>query len=747
MGALMSISHLHMIVLCLVTLFPPLADASGDYAGSEQCRSCHRSEFSAWRQSHHTQAMSAVSDRDLTQFDGKGHQFLDRRIAFNRQADGYTITEQIADGAEYNYPVAFTLGFYPLQQYVIDTGNGRLQLFDIAWDTRPASDGGQRWFMIDIDQESHSLSWNSSLMNWNSRCASCHTTGFSRNYLSEPDAAQAITSAATQSGITATVTQRYQSRWSELAVGCESCHGPAASHIEWAQSGATDNNEKGLTHLLAPPRQWDNSGHLPQPSVKSAAQSLPAAESMTEIRAETEICFNCHARRQLLKDESNHQPFSETANLRLLEPDLYYPDGQIKDEVFVAGSFLQSKMHTAGVTCSNCHDPHSNQLTQPGNAICTQCHNPERFDSQAHHHHEDSAGSQCVSCHMPTRTYMGVDERHDHAFQKPDPLLSMQLATPNVCLQCHTEADNPDWLEHRVKRLWPQLLEGGSLRAETATLLNSLWQQTPPQNWEHKLNDLIRRHPANYTRASLVYAAPQALNAKNFEQFLTSNTALLEVAGLNAVTRQTPLSQVRQSLALLKSPALNVRISAYKALLPFQPDPAQLPAYANELLKAEAEYLEALQLNRDTPMAMVELANYHLIKGDSERSRQLLQEALAVEPGLLVAAINLADLYRAQKDDAAGIKVLQRALQHHPDNYLLHYSIGLSYARLKLAELALSHLQSAFQLSNQQPDLALTLIVALNSFQRSQEARQLLEQMLKRYPQESRFHALKATLR
>ena len=51
---------------------------------------------------------------------------------------------------------------------------------------------------------------------------------------------------------------------------------------------------------------------------------------------------------------------------------LYYPDGQIRDEVYVYGSFVQSKMHAAGVRCSNCHQPHSLNLRAEGNDVCTQ---------------------------------------------------------------------------------------------------------------------------------------------------------------------------------------------------------------------------------------------------------------------------------------------------------------------------------------------------------------------------------------
>lgn len=102
-------------------------------------------------------------------------------------------------------------------------------------------------------------------------------------------------------------------------------------------------------------------------------------------------------------------------------------------------------MNAHGVACSDCHDPHSQKLRAPGNAVCAQCHLSVKFDVPEHHRHKPGTkGGECASCHMPTVTYMVVDPRHDHAMRIPRPDLSVKLGTPNACNDCHKDK-KPSW--------------------------------------------------------------------------------------------------------------------------------------------------------------------------------------------------------------------------------------------------------------------------------------------------------------
>jgi hypothetical protein len=122
----------------------------------------------------------------------------------------------------------------------------------------------------------------------------------------------------------------------------------------------------------------------------------------------------------------------------LLEEGMYTADGQMQDEVYNYGSFLQSRMFAAGVTCSDCHDPHSQKLRVTDQEVCGRCHALSKYAATTHHHHkEQSPESRCAACHMPVRTYMVVDQRHDHSFRIPRPDESVKYGTPNACSDCH----------------------------------------------------------------------------------------------------------------------------------------------------------------------------------------------------------------------------------------------------------------------------------------------------------------------
>src|SRR5262249_50761512 len=52
-------------------------------------------------------------------------------------------------------------------------------------------------------------------------------------------------------------------------------------------------------------------------------------------------------------------------------------------------------------------------------------------------------------CHMPTRTYMVIDARRDHAIRIPRPDLSVALGTPNACNGCHADR-SAQWAADQV---------------------------------------------------------------------------------------------------------------------------------------------------------------------------------------------------------------------------------------------------------------------------------------------------------
>ena len=398
-----------------------------NYVGLQTCSGCHAAAAEAWKDSHHSWALrtadpgNVLGDFDDATFEhnGKVTRFFTRDGRHHVETDG-------PDGKQTELEIKYAVGVAPLQQYLVEMDRGRLQALDIAWDTER-----ERWYHLYPDQilkPGDGLHWSGPYKNWQTRCAECHQTNFVKAYSPK--------------------TRTYRSTWSDLTVACEACHGPGEAHVAWARTPDTFDarrfagvDAKGMTFAFR----------------KAAPQN------------ELQLCARCHSRREPLGADSPppSASFADHYNMALLRQGLYHADGQIDDEVYVYGSFLQSKMYDRGVRCTNCHEPHSGTLKALGNAVCTQCHNetgnpdfptlkPAEYDSPDHHHHApDTAGAKCVSCHMPAKSYMVIDDRRDHSFRVPRPDLSVMLDVPNACTGCHDDK-TASWAATQTMRWYPE---------------------------------------------------------------------------------------------------------------------------------------------------------------------------------------------------------------------------------------------------------------------------------------------------
>ena len=390
------------------------------FVGATACAGCHETEYELWRGSDHDLAMQeATAESVLGNFNDEKFSNYGLTSRFFRRGTEFWVETDNASGDIEAFQIRYAFGVDPLQQYLIKLPGGRLQALSIAWDSRPADEGGQRWFHLYPDEPiSHDdpLHWTGSLQNWNYMCAECHSTNLQKNYSATDDS--------------------YATTWSEIDVACESCHGPGSTHIAWAEEGSPGSDSRLVLSL-----DDHGSAHW---QLNQSTGIAKLSELPMRIQRQPEACGRCHSRRgNITADYEYGRPLLDTHMPALLEPGLYYSDGQILDEVYVYGSFLQSKMYRAGVTCSDCHDPHSQALKADGAAsnVCSECHVSTRFARTEHHFHESSA-VQCVDCHMPARNYMVIDARRDHSFRIPRPDLSVATGSPNACLNCHSEQTN-----------------------------------------------------------------------------------------------------------------------------------------------------------------------------------------------------------------------------------------------------------------------------------------------------------------
>ncbi len=617
-------------LLVILALFcaGPAAQAQ-DYVGSQACVDCHEQQADAWRGSHHALAWTpAQADNIRADFDGTAFSHDGMDVTFDITGDAYHARVTEKDGTTTAYRVHSVVGIEPLQQYLFETEPGRLQSFDVVWDTE-----NQTWFHLYPDQDlppDDGLHWSGPYKNWNARCAECHATGFAKNY--DPQA------------------RSYQSRQAEIGVGCEACHGPGSAHIDWT-GGAS----------LAP-------------GLGDAGFAMQWGKGQTE--AEIQQCAGCHARREAHENGSPlpGTPFHDAYNLAVLRPGQYHPDGQILDEVYVYGSFLQSKMYAKGVSCMNCHEPHGATLRAEGNGICTQCHspaaNPEfpslrkaEYDSPDHHHHaEGSLGAQCTSCHMIERVYMGVDGRRDHSFRIPRPDLGLGT---DACTDCHDD-EGQGWAAQQIETWYPESTHraahyGSAFAAaldgapDGAARLQGITAD-PAQPGIVRATALYLLQP--YASADIARDAAPLLAAS--DPLIRANAAALQRAAdlPDRIARLAPL---------LSDPLRNVRIAAAKEMLTVPPS-ALNPEQRANAGQAMSDWRGAMSNRLDFPETHLVLGGMALTMRNAQAARQAFREVVTLDPQRAEAWPMLVQLTQITSGPDAARLVLREGLSAVPDD-------------------------------------------------------------------------------
>jgi Tfp pilus assembly protein PilF len=680
------------------------------YVGGATCADCHEEVYTRWAGSHHDLAMQpADATTVLGNFDNARFTYAGVTSTFSTREDGFYVETDGPEGALAEYRVAYTFGIEPLQQYLIEFPDGRLQALGIAWDTRPAKAGGQRWFHLYPDEEidaADELHWTRRSQNWNYMCADCHSTGYRKNY--DPR------------------TDRFASTWSDIDVACEACHGPGSRHVALAESGSLDEDMGLVVSFADSTRRW----------IREAGQPTARLANAARDGVEVEACARCHARRASIRSEYAHgQPLTDSYVPAFLTEPLYYPDGQIRDEVYVYGSFLQSRMYAAGVVCTDCHDPHAARPKIDGDALCAQCHAPEVFAVAEHHRHgEAEPPPVCVDCHMPSRDYMVIDGRRDHSFRIPRPDLAESLGVTDACDACH--GDRPDGWSAAAVREWLgrdasgyQQFAGVFRAAETGRidaadrLLSLLASGDQPP--------IVRG-----TTLGHLAAYPSPAGAREASASLGDTDPLVRLGALGAMA-PLPLPVKRdQLLNVLEDPVLSVRTEAARQLAAMPP--ADLAPEQRQALKsALAEYVEIQKGNADRPESRLNLALLYAAAGEAERAERQLEAAIRLHPDFDPGYVNLADLYRARGEETRAEAVLRKGLAARSDSSAIHHSMGLLTVRREGGEAALPWLEKAASLAPGNTRYGYVWAVALHDTGRLEEAIAVLERAHAGWPSDA----------
>ena len=669
------------------------------FTGSAACVSCHQPEAEQWQNSDHHRAMELADEQTvLGNFDNSSFTYFGRKTVFFRQNGQFLVKTENQDGKIETFVVAYTLGYKPLQQYLVKFPDGRIQTLPFSWDTRANKQGGQRWFHIypnDNIKPDDPLFWTRTMQNWNHMCADCHTTNFAKNFSDEKN--------------------NFDSHWTELSNGCESCHGAGSAHIELMKNV----KEKTKTDLL-----------------------INRLKTQT---AQMDQCGVCHARRTRLKEGSANEKMMQSWQPELLHDNLYFTDGQMHDEVFNVGSFMQSKMYSAGVSCSNCHDSHSSKLKIEGNALCTQCHNKTNYDTEKHHFHlMNTTGAQCVECHMPTQTYMVVDPRHDHSFSIPRPDLSIKLggnsSVPNACVSCHQEKlqqkkRDSHWATNAISNHMKKI---GKSPIHPHAFAESFWLARHEQvAAESALKKLVADNSVNsIVKATALLQLGNYLNPDSLVLIKTqlgNNDAIVRYGAVEALSAATPEQRIPLLLTVLNDNSSAVRLAAAPLLAEI--DKATLSATQQKQLgNIFSEYKKWLLADSDRGNALVNLANFYLMQGDIVMAQQYLDKALQRDEKSLSVLLNYADYHRHTNNDGAAEKLLRKAISIYPDSADAHYALGLLLVRVKNYPEAMRELKQATSLAPLSSQYAYVYAIGLYSTGSIGQAMSVLLQARDQFP-------------
>ncbi len=616
------------------------------FLGDQKCKECHQDEFKRWKGSHHDKAMQiADSISVLANFNNKKFTSQGITSRFYKQGKDFYVNTEGPDGNNHSYKIIYVFGITPLQQYIVQFPDGHYQCLRTAWDSVK-----NKWFDLYSDFKvvhSEWLHWSRGGLNWNNMCADCHSTNVRKNYDEK--------------------THSYNTKFAIINVNCEACHGSGKQHV-------TDVEEMG---------------------VKYVANGSFQMTTKTKPKELVDQCARCHMRREQFSEAFNFEgTMLDHYYPQLLEERLYQADGQILDEVYVYGSFVQSKMYQNGVTCTNCHDAHSLKLKFDGNKLCAQCHVPEKYDTPKHHFHpQNTASSKCINCHMPGRIYMGNDFRRDHSFRVPRPDLSLKYGTPNACAGCHKDKDDV-WAAKNFTKLFGEV---DSIHFSEKLAPGITMQPNGHEGLIELMND---KHQPEIVRASATKILSN-YNAQNFvEQYislLSDESALVRGASVDILSGVNSTDYTSYFLPLLEDPKRSIRVKAFFGL-GGMPETEIPEVYKESYQNVKKEFFLHLKTNADFVGTRIKKGNYAIKTGNLKKGIESYESALTIDNNNNQVRVNLATLYYNNKQYVKAEETFKIVIDQEPQYGPAFYSLALMYAELNRIDDAIAQLNKAVKI-------------------------------------------------
>jgi len=669
-----------MNYLVVILLFTLMISASE----RQQCAQCHQEHTQSFSTSHHALAMQEANTKTvLGNFNNVTFNYNGLISTFFKKGEKFMVTTDNEKGKLQNYEIAYAFGVYPLQQYMVQFPKGKVQVLDIAWDSRSKNDGGQRWFHLHPDDNvtvGDVLHWTGPNLNWNFMCADCHSTNLRKNY--DPK------------------TKTFNTQYDNITLSCASCHGKGDDHLIWAKNpkGFAGKNRYGLLIDLKKNR-WSID-----------ANGKPKLDGKID-RTEVQMCAQCHSRRaQIAEGYHPGKKLQDHYIPSMLDENLYFSNGAIKDEVYEYGSFTQSKMYDAGVTCSDCHDVHSLNRTTLNSNVCSKCHQESKYTSSSHTHHtQDAKNVNCITCHMPSRTYMGVDERNDHSFRLPRPDLSINSDNPNACNQCHTDK-TAQWATDVMIDWYGKVPVGHQNYSHALDALHTSDAKAP-----QLLYDVVMSNAPTIAKATVVEYLGNYPSRQTYTttlQMLRSKEPSTRLQALKALESFPPQHRIKATFEMLDDPIRSVRIEAARQLSALPTGDLEA-TQRQKITSGIEEYRQTLLYNADRAESQSALGALYTNLGENQKAIEAYEEALRISPRFIPARLNYVHFLQTTGNDAKGYAIIDDAIKLLPNEPMLHHTLGLWQVRNKEGDKALKSLQTAHNLDPNDAQFAYVYAVAL----------------------------------